>query len=270
MKPDNALAVTKANKSSLSITVHANRSTEYDWEPVTSDWPRWLRLTPCGDSVPIDDIDVTLALKELFEVYTYQRDWLRRELWVALSRGELSPVQQKWARLVLGIKRSMTATTPDNDTKYAAWLNRYSAKDKRLRARKKFADRWADFAKDFGPLSDELDSKTFGRRAADLSLLIMEVSGLRAEVDGPEQQRLDDAKVARIHAATARVTGSRWKNEKASPDLFSALAYAIEHSRDFGVRYRICENSRCERLFVLATTQKKWCSGACKVDAHRQ
>jgi hypothetical protein len=238
---------------------------------VTTDWPRRVRLIPEGDSVPIDDIDdVTKTLRRLFEVRTYQMDWLRRELPGALSRGELNPVQQKWAERVLGIKRSMTATTPDTDTKRAAWLQRYSAKDKRLRARKTFADNWADFARDFGPLSNELDSVAFGSRASDLSTMVQEATGLRAEVDDPELRHYGDVNVAQARAAASRVTDGRGKNEKVSPDLFSALAYAIEHSRDFGVRYRICENPKCERLFVLATTQKKWCSDACKVDAHRR
>jgi hypothetical protein len=186
---------------------------------------------------------------------------------VALSRGELNPVQQKWAELVLGIKRSITATAPDNDTKRAAWLQRYSAKDKRWRARKKFGDSWADFAQAFGPLSDEPNSETFGTRVTDLSLMVMEVSGLRAEVDDPELRRLGDVKVARVRSAAAKVADGWGENEKVSPDLFSALAYAIEHGK---VRYRICRIPSCERLFVMATEQKKWCSVACRKNAQRR
>jgi hypothetical protein len=276
MERSEPLAVTnpkKAPASRLSIDVHAERSTEYDWkQPVTEGLLPVLRLVPCGDSEAIpDDLDMTAALKELFEVFTLQRDWLRRELALAWLHGKIvDPRQQRWARRVLEMKRSFTSVKPDSDAKFAAWLQRYSAKDKRWRARKKFTDSWGDFAADFGPLSDKLDSKTFGSCASDLGVLVREVTGLRDEEEEDELRAEGGAKVARARAAGAEVTDGVRKNVKVSPDLFSALAYAIEHSRDFGVRYRICRNPTCERLFVMATEQKKWCSDACKMEAHRQ
>jgi hypothetical protein len=265
----NSLAVTNAKKPRLLVAVQGDRSTEYDWEPVTVDRLPKLRLTPRGEPEPIPEIDVTDALVELFRVQTHQLDWFRRETALFESRNAfVDPLQQKWARVLLGVTRSMTALTPDTDAKNAAWLQRYSARDKRWRARKRFADSWADFTADFGPL--DLDSADFGLRVTDLRFLVDEVMGLRDEVEHPELRQVGDVKVARARAAAAKVTDGVAKNERIAPDLFSALAYAIEHSRDFGVRYRICENRECERLFVMATTQKKWCSDACKVAAHRR
>jgi hypothetical protein len=267
----NSLAVTNAKKSRLLVAVKGDRSTEYDWETVSADFPPKLRLTPCGETESIPEIDVTDALVELFRVYNLQADWLQRELALAASRNALDdPIRQKWAGRVLEMKRSFTRVTPDTDTKRAAWLQRYSARDKRWRARKRFADNWADFARDFGPLSNELDSVAFGSRATDLGVLVQEVSGLRDEVDDPELRHLGDVKVARARTAAAKVVDGVAADERIALDLFSALAYAIEHSRDFGVRYRICQNRECERLFVMATTQKKWCSDACKMAAHRR
>jgi len=254
-----------AGASPLLISVHADRSTEYEWKQLVTDgFSPELRLVPCGESEPIpDDINLARALWELFEVFTLQRHWLSREL--AFARDEdLDPRQRVWARRILKIRRGMTAELPDNDAKYTAWMKRHSKKDKRGRACKKFADSWADFAADFGPLSDKLDSKTFGSCASDLRALIQEASGLRAEVDDQELRAEGDAKVARARAAAAKVTG---KSERVSPDLFSALAYAIEHGK---VRYRICRIPSCERLFVMATEQKKWCSGACRKKAQRR
>jgi hypothetical protein len=163
----------------------------------------------------------------------------------------------------------MTAVLPDNDAKFTAWMKRHSKKDKRGSARKKFADSWAKFSADFGPLSDKLDSKTFYSCASDLQRLMREASGLRVEMDDQELRGDHYGKVARARAAGAQVTDGVGKNEKDSPDLFSALAYAIEHSHDFGVRYRICEETTCERLYVLPRTTKRFCSDACKQTHYR-
>jgi len=265
---NNAPAVTNAKKSRLLVAVQGDRSTEYDWKAVTVGFPPKLRLTPCGEPEPIPEIDVTDALVELFRVFNLQEEWHRRELALAVSRNAFDdPFRQKWAGRVLEMKRSFTRVTPDTDAKRAAWLQRYSARDKRWRARKRFGDGWADFTADFAPLG--MDSADFGERITDLSVLVQEAMGLRDAVDDPELRHLSDIKVARARAAAAKVADGVAADERISPDLFSALAYAIEHSRDFGVRYRICEERTCERLYVLPRTTKRFCSDACKQAHYR-
>jgi hypothetical protein len=107
--------------------------------------------------------------------------------------------------------------------------------------------------------------------ASDLQVLVQEVSGLRDEEEDDELRYLDDMKAARARVAATKVTKAAvrgaLKNRRSGPDLFSALAYAIEHGK---VRYRICGIKSCERLFVVATTQKKWCSDACRKEAQRR
>jgi hypothetical protein len=168
---------------------------------------------------------------------------------------------------VAGDAAELHPSHPDTDAKSAAWLQRYSGRDKRWRARKRFGDAWADFTAAFAPLG--MDSVDFGKRINDLRVLVQEATGLRDAIDDPELRHLGDVKVARARTAAAKVVDGVAADERIAPDLFSALAYAIEHSRDFGVRYRICEEPTCERLYVLPRTTKRFCSDACKQAHHR-
>jgi hypothetical protein len=269
VSPNNAPAVTNTKKSRLLVAVDGKRSTEYVWETVTEDFPPKLRLTPCGETKSIPEIDVTETLVELFRVYSLRAEWHLRELALAESRNAFAddPFRQKWAGLLLEMKRSFTRVTPDTDAKFAAWLQSHSNRDKRWRARKRFGDGWADFSAAYAPLG--MDSADFGERVSDLKNLVQEVEGGRDVIDDPALRYLGDVKVARARTAAAKVVDGLATDERTAPDLFSALAYAIEHSHDFGVRYRICEETTCERLYVLPRTTKRFCSDACKQAHYR-
>lgn len=257
------------------IPVRAERAEYYDVADAEPGPTPRAELIVAGPPVEIGAIDIEAALRDLIQVMRRLLEWQRREMALSVSRNKITnPRVRALATLELEMRRRMRAVDhtvfDDSDPRFLAWLKRYANEDRRFRARLDFENRWIDFAEAYGPLRGELISYDFGKYATDLRSLISEQAGGTPSVDGhAELASMHQTKIAHVQAALSAVSDENV--ETGMPDTYTALAYAIENRKTFGVRYQTCENKRCERLFIRprTPTPKRHCSTGCRVAANR-
>jgi hypothetical protein len=78
------------------------------------------------------------------------------------------------------------------------------------------------------------------------------------------------ARVAKVNIALKSIEHQPG-GKKLCPSLFAALAWAIDQSVLYGLRYRRCANGwDCITIFVPLRSDAKYCSARCKQRAHRR
>jgi hypothetical protein len=263
-----------------TVYVHGLRSQDYELDdhagvPDGEPSPHVVRLRGLGDEIPIGIVDLQRALADLFDVSHLLLDSLRRERfadpvrYVADLRGPVyatDPIGRVhdvlWAQALGGVDMH-------------GWLRRYTSKDNRWRARRKFGDRWLDFVLAYGPLGLETNASEFGTLATDLTVWAAHVDPQSPAVELPEVIAAKTAKTDRVESYLPQVTNldGQWR----SPSLYSALAYTICERWKFGFRFGVCEGPLCERTFVKTRADSKepekrhrHCSPACKQATYRQ
>ena len=263
-----------------TVYVHGLRSQDYELDdhagvPDGEPSPNEVRLRGLGDEIPFGIVDLQRALADVFDVSHLLLDWLRRERfadpvrYAADLRGPVyatDPIERihdlSWAQALAGEDMH-------------GWLRRYTSKDNRWRARRKFEDRWLNFVLAYGPLGLETNASEFGVLATDLTVWAAHVDPQSPAVELPKVIAAGTAKTDRVESYLPQVINvdGQWR----SPSLYGALAYTICERRKFGFRFGVCESPLCKRTFVKTRADSKdpekrhrHCSRACKQATYRQ